>query len=108
MSFNHYARKVRNEALPLGTRVSALRSCIRMLVALNGERFTHAVDRLNDRFSFNWTKNSVLDPPPPGNLLAALQEVESERAVLLKEIDDEMNKRKVEKIQRQSRPNRFT
>lgn len=46
MSFNHYARKVRNPALPFPNRVIALATCIGNLRWLMGKRFDEAVEEL--------------------------------------------------------------
>ena len=86
MSFNHYARKVRNPELSIWTRLSALRSCIRMLSVLTKESYHLAVTRFDNRFGFNRSKGDSLEPPLESDLLEALTAVEEERNLLLEKI----------------------
>lgn len=98
MSFNYYARKVRNADLPLGTRVSALRSCIRILAGLHNESFTQAIERFDERFHFNWVRGVSSEPPPEDNLVAALNAVEIERNSLVEDMRTNALKQKAEKL----------
>src|SRR5689334_6026240 len=53
MSFNWYARKVRNPEVPLSHRRTSLHTCIGQLTWLTRERYTHALARFNARFGFD-------------------------------------------------------
>lgn len=80
MGFNWYARKARRPEIPLHIRRCALRSCIRRLSLLTGERYTQAVARYDTRFNFNPRKSTERE------LLAALAAVESERNQILERV----------------------
>jgi hypothetical protein len=93
MSFNHYARKVRNPDLSIWTRLAALRSCILSLSVLTTGRFHEALERFDARFEFEryrsespnyrWHKS---EQPSEENLLAALNAIEIERNQLLENL----------------------
>ncbi len=102
MSFKHYARKVHNPDLPMVTRASALRSCIRMLSTLTNENFVQAVARFDNRFHFNWDVMISAEPPAESTLIAALLAVEAERNSLLEEMRISDLGRKAAKIRRRT------
>jgi hypothetical protein len=98
MSFNHYARKVRDPNVSIWIRLSALRSCIRKLSSLTNESFSVAVERFNKRFDFNRSiKESSEYPPVESHLLAALAEIETERNLLIEHIQINAQYQKIEK-----------
>ena len=78
----------------MGTRVGALRSCIRMLAVLRNESFTQAIERFDERFHFNWVRGISSEPPPESSLITALLAVETERNALLEDMRADALKRK--------------
>ena len=100
MSFNNYARRVKNVDLPMGPRVRALRSCIGMLASLRNESFNQEIKRFDERFHFNWTRGIFSKKPSEGALIATLMAVEAERNAYLEDLRAEALKRKAAKTRR--------
>lgn len=80
MSFNWYARKVRNLALPLPVRAVTLRSCVVRLCRLSGERYTQALTRYRDELGIDLTNATEQE------LVTALARIESERNQILEKM----------------------
>ena len=81
MSFNTFARKVRNPKLPINHRRSALMSCILRLAWLRQERYLIVQSR--------YAKKYNLDSPhipTEANLLDAIATIEVDRSIFLEKI----------------------
>jgi hypothetical protein len=89
MSFNHYARKVRNPALPFPNRVIALATCIGNLCWLMGKRFDEAIEE------FGFSPRVELTE---AKLLTVLNRVEATRNCFLERLRMFERKRIREKI----------
>ena len=84
MSFNQYSRKVRDVRLDLWVRLAALRSCISRVSFLEGQSYSSMLARLNQKYDFDRYKDQQPDLlPNEKSLLAALNEVEAERRIIL-------------------------
>ena len=79
MSFNNYARGVRDTGLSPWRRLSKLRSAIRMLAWLTHERYGEALARLDAEFHFDRRRETGGDPPSDETLNATITAIEVER-----------------------------
>ena len=80
MSFNWYARKVRNATLGPGVRRSAFYSCLLRLSWMTHERFHETIARYDAQFHFHARRTT--EAP----LLAALTAMERERNGILEKL----------------------
>jgi hypothetical protein len=81
MSFNWFARKVRNRHKPQAQRFGALRSCLIRLNSLTQEGYHAIMQRYDAQFNFCY-------PQLPSNeqLAAALAQAERERNMILEHL----------------------
>lgn len=79
MSFNAYARQVRNPDLSPWARLSALRSCALRLAWLKHVRRSAVLGPLDAQFHFERDFRAGDPPPEPAALLAALDALTMER-----------------------------
>lgn len=82
MSFNWYARRVRNRDKPPGLRFGALRSCLLRLNALTHEGYHAIMHRYDAQFNFCYPQQI----PSDEQLMAALAKVERERNLILEHL----------------------
>lgn len=93
MSFNYYARKVRNPRLPLNVRCSALASCILRLGRLTNQSYLATRSRFADRLQVDSTNRLGEE-----QLLDALAAIEVERNRFLEQLRTFERKRLREKM----------
>ena len=101
MSFNHYARKVRNPNLNIGIRYSALGSCILRFCWLTKKRYTITRTRFFEQCGLDES-----DIFTAQQLLDLLNAVEIERNKKLEQIRNFERKRIREKMRGKRYPSR--
>lgn len=102
MSFNWYARKVRNRHYSLGQRVSALRSCLLRLNWLTQEGYQAIMHRYDALLGFN----AATHVPSEEHMLAALTQVERERNQILEHLRQFERRRIRHKMQGKRQPSK--
>ena len=79
MSFASSAREVRDPALPIWTRYSALRGCVRSFSFLTRRSYVGTLERLG----LTWSRTRPADPPTDAFLRRTLDALERERNLYL-------------------------
>ena len=102
MSFNWYARKVRNRHRSLGQRFSALRSCLIRLNGLTQEGHHAIMHRYDALFTFD----AATHLPSEEQVLAALIHAERERNQILEQLRQFERRRIRYKMQGKRQPSK--
>ena len=102
MSFNTFARKVRNPKLTINHRRSALMSCILRLAWLRRERYLIVQSRYAKKYNLGSP-----NIPTEANLLDAIATIEVDRNIFLEKIRSFERKRIREKFRGRRQPKKI-
>jgi hypothetical protein len=97
MSFNHYARKVRNSRLPISRRRSALSSCVGQISWLTRKRYSQLCSHFQIDFQSRLTDVQLVEK---------VTEIELMRNHFLNKLETFKRQRLSEKHQGQRQPRR--